>query len=257
MNYIYCFTNLINGKQYVGSTVTSPNVRYNQHIYNAFHENVHQYNYPLYVAMRKYGKENFKFEILVEQNCSEQEIRQLEKEYIIQLNTLSPNGYNQTVETEHPLNTPETYKKMSETKRELAKSVAEFNNNSNTIIHIWRSIVDCAEETGISEKKIAACCRGEQLSTENRYFCWVDENNNLQIPVYKGFIYKGAKGTTQVQSKSKAVQKIDLETGQVVAEYATIALAARENNCDSSGISKVCRGVRHKCNNFGWRFKDE
>jgi len=59
MNTIYCFTNLINNKKYVGSTISKPNVRYNQHIYNAFHKNTHQYNYPLYQAIRKYGIINF------------------------------------------------------------------------------------------------------------------------------------------------------------------------------------------------------
>ena len=64
MNYIYCFTNLINNKKYIGSTTQNPNIRFNQHIYNATHENAHQYNYPLYSAMRKYGLKNFTFEIL-------------------------------------------------------------------------------------------------------------------------------------------------------------------------------------------------
>ena len=29
MNYIYCFTNLINQKKYIGSTINKPNIRYN------------------------------------------------------------------------------------------------------------------------------------------------------------------------------------------------------------------------------------
>lgn len=102
LNSIYSFTNLINGKKYIGSTIVSPEKRYSQHIYNAFHDNVHQYNYPLYQAIRKYGLENFKFEILEKKETTEDEIRQIEKEYIIKYNTITPYGYNQTIDTHHP-----------------------------------------------------------------------------------------------------------------------------------------------------------
>ena len=70
MNYIYCFTNLINNKKYIGSTISEINIRYNQHMYNAFNKNSDKYNYPLYCAIRKYGINNFKFEILEQKVCS-------------------------------------------------------------------------------------------------------------------------------------------------------------------------------------------
>lgn len=50
---------------------------------------------------------------------------------------------------------------MSNTKRKLAKKVAEIDNNKQ-ILNIWRSVADCSEETLIGEKHIAACCRGER-----------------------------------------------------------------------------------------------
>lgn len=255
MNTVYCFTNLINNKQYIGSTIVQPNIRYNQHLYNAFHQNTHQYNYPLYQAIRKYGKENFSFTILEQKECSEEDIRKLQQYYIIQLNTLSPNGYNQTLDTEHPINNTQSYKKMSQTKRKMSKRVAEIDNNNN-ILNIWRSIADCSEEILINAKLIAACCRGEQHTTNGRIFCWINENNELLIPQYKKFSYKGAIGTTQKQSSSKKVLKIDLNTGVVLAEYDTLALASRQNNCDSSGISKVCRGERKKCGGFNWKYAE-
>ena len=90
---VYCFTNQINNKKYIGSTIVEPNVRYNQHKYNATHSNTHQYNYPLYQAFRKYGMDNFEFKILEE--CEEGELKEKEIFYISLYNTYI-NGYNET-----------------------------------------------------------------------------------------------------------------------------------------------------------------
>ena len=253
---IYCFTNLINQKKYIGSTINEPGKRYKQHLQHAFNEKDSKYHYPLYCAIRKYGLENFSFDVLESKECSEKEIREIEHEYIIKYNTVAPNGYNQTSDTEHPINDPLTYIKVRETKRENAKRVAEVDAN-NTILKIWRSIIDCVEENpSLNEKKIAAVCRGERKTTQGKIFYWLDENDNLIIPEYTRDLYKGEKGTTQIQSSSRKVAKIDLQTKEILDIYDTIALAARENGCDNSAISKVCRGVRKKCGGFGWQYID-
>ena len=250
---VYCFTNLINGKKYIGSTIQPLNIRYNQHIYNATHQNAYQYNYPLYGAMRKYGFENFDFSVLCQKECTEEEIRVIEKNYIQSLNTIAPNGYNQTTDTAHPINDIVTYEKIRTTKREKAKQVAQIDKNQN-IIKIFRSIIDCAEELKLDEKKIAACCRGERRSTQSKYFCWIDAESNLLIPEYSRDKYKGDPGTTQKQITNREVAKIDKDTNEVLAIYDSIALASRENACDSSGISKVCQGKRSSCGGFKWKY---
>lgn len=252
---IYCFTNKLNDKKYIGSTIVEPGRRYSQHIYNATHENAHQYNYPLYQAIRKYGLENFTFEILEQLECKEEDIRIKEREYILHFNTVSPNGYNQTDDTQHPINTAESYKKMSETKRENAKRVAEVDENNN-ILQIWRSIADCAEALDLNKKHIADCCRGNRKTTGQKRFYWINEQNILIIPEYHRDSYKGAIGTTQVQSSSRKVNKIDKNTNEVLDTYGTLALAARENNCDASAITKVCRGNRKTCGGFKWSYAD-
>lgn len=259
MNFIYCFTNLINQKKYIGSSCSvDPSRRYAQHMYWVNHPDGEKGQYPLYCAIRKYGIDNFTYTILLElpDNITEEKLHGIEQQYIIDYNSLTPNGYNQTLNTAHPLNDPRAYEKMKETKRINAKKVAQIDEQNN-IIQIWRSIIDCAEATGNNEKHIADCCRGERKTTNHQRFCWIDENGELLIPVYQRDNYKGEKGTTQIQSSSRRVAKIDKKDNTIIATYDTVALAARENNCDSSAIVKVCKGIRNSCGGFKWRYIDE
>ena len=54
--YIYCITNKVNSKQYIGQTIRTIEDRYKQHLRKIKHNYDNLY---LYVAMEKYGKENF------------------------------------------------------------------------------------------------------------------------------------------------------------------------------------------------------
>lgn len=255
-SYIYCFTNKINNKKYIGSTIKPPNIRKNQHLYNARHEN-QKSDYPLYQAIKKYGEENFNFEILFSGDCSENEIRQIEKDFILQYNSLSPNGYNQTLDTNHPLMEESTIKKVSETKRNKAAKVVEIDAFGN-IINEWRSAKDCEEDIGIDCCRITDCCRGTRLTTGGKTFRWLNDKGLIMTPERKPHdYYKGEKGTTQISKTSKKVAKIDLETNKILETYSTIALASRENNCDASGISKVCKGLRNKAGGFKWKYIEE
>jgi group I intron endonuclease len=59
---IYLITNIINKKQYVGQSIyKDPNDRYQSHWYDALKR---KDNMILHTAMRKYGPDNFKVELL-------------------------------------------------------------------------------------------------------------------------------------------------------------------------------------------------
>ena len=64
MGYIYCITNLINGKQYVGKTTSTIEERFREHCSDSKKERCERR--PLYNAMNKYGIENFVVEELIE-----------------------------------------------------------------------------------------------------------------------------------------------------------------------------------------------
>jgi group I intron endonuclease len=84
LNFVYITTNLINGKQYVGDHSC---------------DDLEKDNYlgsgktTLLPAIEKYGRENFKREIL-EFFPTKQEAFDAQEKYINEYNTLSPNGYN-------------------------------------------------------------------------------------------------------------------------------------------------------------------
>lgn len=60
---IYCITNKINNKQYIGQSVDIKK-RFREHCFSARHPENKDYNMPIHLAMAKYGIENFQIEIL-------------------------------------------------------------------------------------------------------------------------------------------------------------------------------------------------
>lgn len=89
---IYKITNKINNKVYIGQSVHIE-IRFTEHKTIANNNNHHCYEYPLYRAIRKYGIENFVFEILEETTI--ENLTDREQYYINKFNSLVPNGYNQ------------------------------------------------------------------------------------------------------------------------------------------------------------------
>ena len=93
MGIIYCFTNKINNKKYIGQTI-NPKQRYNAHKSNYQNSNNQEYNSLLHRAFRKYGFENFDYEILSKDIDDIDLLNKLEIFYITKFNTKVPNGYN-------------------------------------------------------------------------------------------------------------------------------------------------------------------
>jgi group I intron endonuclease len=86
MYTVYKYTNTINGKMYVGQTKDQRN-RKNNHKWksNPCTAMAH--------AIEKYGWDAFVYEVLVD-GLTVEEANRLEVQYIKELNTMAPNGYN-------------------------------------------------------------------------------------------------------------------------------------------------------------------
>lgn len=88
---IYLVTNLINQMKYVGQTIRTLKQRKSSHLSSSKKGST----YYLHRAIRKYGAENFKWEVIYNAT-SEEELNEKETFFIKEYNTNSQDGYNLT-----------------------------------------------------------------------------------------------------------------------------------------------------------------
>jgi len=89
---LYRFTNVVNGKMYIGQTRRDPFLRKEEHRGSVKRGCM----FPVHCAMRKYGFENFDFCVLPGQYGTKADCDKAEIDAIRENNSLLPNGYNVT-----------------------------------------------------------------------------------------------------------------------------------------------------------------
>lgn len=159
-NFVYLTTNLLNGKQYVGD-----------HCTNNIEDKYLGSGRTFLKALKKYGSENFKTEIL-EFFANKKEAFTAQEKYIIKYNTISPNGYNISPKGGH-------FSKgsMSEETKEKLRKINIGNKNSPIIGRTFKDfyIEKYGEEEGLKKylilkKKWHEAHKGEThiISDESR-----------------------------------------------------------------------------------------
>lgn len=163
---IYKITNLVNGKVYIGLS---------KHILTRWIEHKSHYktiDSVLYCAMRKYGLDNFSFEILEE--CNSEELSEREKFYIQQYRSYvgfeDCKGYNATLGGEDSsgmIITQETRMKLS-LKRQLGSNPAAKKVYVND--RIFGTIKEAAHFLGVSAKNLQRwLSRTRRISKDNSH----------------------------------------------------------------------------------------
>lgn len=229
MNTVYKIVNLLNQKVYIGSS-TRVEKRWQQHKNDAFNNNNEKYYYPLYNAFRKYGLENFSFEIIKDDFLTIEEMEQYEQAMILQYNSLIPNGYNQTIHTNSNTIASENSQKHIQ---EISKKCALVNEKEE-IIAIYPSYHAAARAQGWDGDNrattIQRICQGKARDCNGLIFRLLDDNNNVIIPEFK---------TRKRRTKIYGINKNDPTD---IVYYDSISEAARCENIDRSSISKCLAG---------------
>lgn len=125
--YIYCATNKLNGKQYVGLTTKSVGSRWETHVRDSKSSNT-----VMGKALRKYGSEAF-IVVAIDIAETEAQLSHKEKFWIAELGTAVPNGYNLKEGGFFGKATPALQKRLSRSAHRRFTKVSEREAQSTRI----------------------------------------------------------------------------------------------------------------------------
>ena len=186
-NCIYCYTNKVNGKKYVGQAVDFL-IRHKKHIYSAYNEKQkYDYNVPFHNAIRRHGIENFEIKILKEDLKTKNELNYWESYYIVEFDTLAKNrkGYNLASGGEGG-NTyaGKTNEELAEISRKLSEANKGEKNPGATLVDRFtldgiyvdtKYQFEYVEELGFSASGISLCCKGKRKTHKGYIFKYHNE----------------------------------------------------------------------------------
>ena len=253
------------GKSYIGQT-NNELKRKRQHKQAAYNKRNKSYNCKFYIAIRKYGFDSFKYEILYTTFCatSEELINILnEKEiYYIGLYDSYRNGYNMTIggnqlrgELHPSYGTHLSEEHKEKLKDSVRKQVSQYDLEGNYIA-TYKSAADGQKITGCDSSQIIAICRGNAYTSKG--FQW--RYGNSQENIGKPNIPKSKRGTGRtgkLNARSKQIYQYSLQ-GELINIWEGALCAERSGGYSSTHLSKAIKkeipyGKRGEIKSF-WSF---
>lgn len=253
MGFIYIIKNTIDNKCYIGQTTCkNVNTRWKSHI-----RRMNTDGCPaLYSAFRKYGIDKFEFKVLCE--CNNEDCDKLEIQYIIEYNSIAPNGYNiESGGNKNKVFHPETCEKIKkaltgkklsdETKGKISKANTgkRHTEESKQKMSIKRKGWKMSEE---SRKKQANTIKGHPVSELTRQR--VAESNKKRVWTDE------MRQKMSISSKNrniKSVGKFSLDN-IFIERFESIKEAAEKCSASRQNISNCCNGRAKTHKKFIWKF---
>ena len=228
--YVYCHTNKINGKKYIGISLQNPFVRW---------QNGKGYKTctKFYTAIQKYGWENFAHEILID-HLTVEEASCKEKEYIKLFDTIN-NGYNFL---EGGIDGLQEW---------LCKPINQYSLDK-TLIATWKSAMDIERKLKYKHSAITAVCRRERKTSHNYIWRYSDDCDDIDdIILDKRNKYKNKT------SLNRKINQYDLD-GKLIKQWDNLLQIAHTLNKTTTVLLHCCNRDKHYYTAYGyqWRYAD-
>lgn len=261
MGFIYKITNSINNKCYVGETVQDdPEKRWKQHINKI---NNGKGCPVLRDAIKKYGLDKFKFELII--ICFDEDRHRYEKEYIKKYKSQIPNGYNilpggqvgkSRVGIKH---TPEAIQKMVDSVR---KFKAENPNHYESYKERHQESIKKINHS----EKIIKSEKYQKAVKENRVGCGININGKsvderkqqIRESVIKYYNEGGIIKHRGAMSKALGKKIIKYsKDNEILQEFISIGEACRISNIGKRNIQHALSGRAKTAGGYIWKYVDE
>lgn len=271
MGYIYKITNIVSGKLYIGETKLDPDQRWKRHIASLKQKG----GCPaLKDAIRKYGVDKFKFEIII--ICFDEDRLQMEREYIKRFNCMVPNGYN-ILEGGQSGGGFKGKKHSQETKNKIKECLKEYYaKNPHLAISIanhnkeYMKNIDSSKITLTSHKYQLALAEGrvgaKKVPKEAIITPKADHRTVPKEKIIKQKISNSLKiynnnainidkhRDIMAKSVGKAVNRCDKD-GVIHETYPSIKEASRKISVTHNALQRVLKGDAHlTCCGWYWRY---
>lgn len=224
---VYKATNKINGKIYVGKTYNFEK-RKKEHIYDIDN------GLPFHKALKKYGVDNFEWEI-IDTGITEEEIIEKEIYWIKELNSCihfpNSNGYNITLGGEGGTSWN-------------SRPILQFDLNG-TYINEYMSCTHASVETGVNAWGISHCVNRKTGRAGQFQWRFKDECKERKIASYK-----------KPDSACKhSIVQLD-QSGKYIATFNSVTEASIKTGLRRSNISSCLTKKSHRCGGFRWVYKE-
>lgn len=157
---IYCITSMRDNKKYIGQSIR---IEERMKAHKSLLKRGQHHNCHLQSAFRKYGEDNFIFEILEE--TTKEELNDKEKYYISKFNTTNDQfGYNLTEGGEGGEMSEESRKKLSNSKRIKYTHLTESDiRRIKLLLYCLMDRKEICEIFNISRKQVDSIARGKSF----------------------------------------------------------------------------------------------
>lgn len=272
-NYlVYCHITP-SGKRYIGITRQIPQKRWNNG--KGYYYNVH-FNR----AIQKYGWNNIRHEVIVE-NLTEEEACECEKKYIAKYNTTDPaHGYNLTSggEIGYQLtddcknNLSKAHKKINKDGRNKKRNIGGKSPCSKTIYQYTKegTFVEQYDSVAGAARILVSLGKAKSIDSARLSIIRVTNRTELNVNGYKitaksaygykwSYVYVASiDNNVEIKKRKSQTREISQysEKGKFIKTYKSIKEIADKLGVTQSHITQCARGQRISAHGYLWAYAD-